>query len=146
VKRWLRSSAAIAIISCGGRDATPRPATGTLLCEPRIAVMGANPAELPDEAALVEALQREVIAQVTDEAFVRRVAVDVGGDEVAIARALSARPVKDSRIVEIDVALPDRLRARRVCDAILDRYTAERRAASHDDVQVLDQCRPPGSR
>lgn len=144
----LVTSVAIAIVGCSGPAPTPPTVTGTLLCQPAVQVLGANP-DLPADDAATAALQREVIVQVTGESFVHRVAVAGRFDEPALARAVSARPVRGSRLVEVGVALPDRGLATRVCDAILDHYVTERGGdrdllgTHHDDVTILDHCGPP---
>jgi hypothetical protein len=149
MRAWFVSSVAFASVGCKAREPSPPPSViGTLLCEPHTPhLLGAN-GTLPDEIEDTKALQREVIARVTSEAFVHRVAIDEGFDEAATARAVSARPIKDSRLVEIGVAIPDRVLATRVCDAILDHYVIERRGGSgdpllmpEDDVILLDHCR-----
>jgi hypothetical protein len=140
---------AIATVGCDGHESpTPPAVTGTLLCQPAMPLLSAD-APLPDAAAATATLQREVVAQVTRAAFLHRVAVDGRFDEAVITRAVSARPVKDSRLVEVGVALPDRALATRVCDAILDHYLVERLGGGdmmvlpRHDVAIGDRCRPP---
>src|SRR5688572_16565701 len=126
----LVSSLMLATIAACNRAAPPPPApppmvTGTLVCEPPMRVLGST-TDLPDTRAASEALAREIVARVHDEMFLNGVADDVHADAGEILHAVTARAVKDSRLVEVGVSLPDRALAMRVCNAILDHVVAER--------------------
>jgi hypothetical protein len=135
------------VAACGGERATPPPppnALGTLICEPQIDVVATGAAD-PDRIEATKALEREVADRVTDDAFLRRVALAEHLDATAVAH-VTARPVKDARLVEVAVALPDPGLALRVCNAVLEHYVDERLgggdplAPARTDVRILDRC------
>jgi hypothetical protein len=126
----------VVFAACGG-SSPPPTAKGTILCEPELRMLDDR---VPDGRAATERLQRSVIAQVSDRAFVQRVAAAEGVDEKGLA--VSAHIVEDSRLVEVDVVLADGARAIRVCDAILDRVFGERIGDGEHDVRVGDRCGP----
>jgi hypothetical protein len=135
----------LGITACGADDARPKPpiaAVGTLVVDPGTPDLMLPSAQLPDPVEADRAAQRDVVSTVTsapflhaiaaDAAFARRLGADPDG---ALATAVSARAVKDSRVVEIAVALADRSLAIDVCNAILVEALRDRR------VELLDGCR-----
>ena len=143
--RW--AALIVIVAACGDTPARPT-VTGTLICQPQTAVLGVNGA-VPDDQATTVALEQQVVEQITSERFLFRVAAEEHVEQATLAHAVTARPVKDSRLVEIGVALPDRAVAQRVCNAILDDYMVarmtgdDRLAAPHEDVRIVDHCAPP---
>jgi hypothetical protein len=134
-----RSIMLLAIAACGGPD--PRPtATGTFLCEPAISQLLTG-APVSDPEVMAKAEEREAIARFHRPDFLRRVAADTQLDAAVIIHAASIRRVKDSRLVEVGVALPDRVLATRVCDSILAHLRFP-----HPDVRIVDECAPVDDR
>lgn len=138
IRRWI---VLLAITGCGNREPRPAPTvTGTVICEPHTYdVLGPHPA--PNLDVAVGAKRREVLAALQRPVFVDRVAARLQLAPIVITRAVSIRQVKDSQLIEVGVALPDRPLATRICDAILARLRWE-----HPGVRIVDGCAPPGDR
>lgn len=123
---------------CGCGESSPEPTvTGTLLCDAHSSLLWGN---ADDPEAAQAALEQLVIEGLHGRSFLRRVADREHVDAAELARSLTVRRRKDSRVIEVGVAFADRALALRVCNAILDTC-----ARSHDftrDVRVIDHCSP----
>lgn len=133
MRTWILS--VFLLLGCGSDEHAPPPphVFGTLIVEANLSlVLG----RIPDEPAETAALQRQAVEHLRDRAFLRRIADDQHLDP-AVMRHVSARAVKDSRLVELGVALDDDALAVRVCNAILDRYPFTGETGT---ISVLDRC------
>jgi len=120
--------------------------TATLICEAEVRALGAG--AVPDGQEATEALQREVARGITEAPLLGRVAAREQIDAGDLSAAVRAREVRDSRLVEIGVALPDVAQATRVCNDLVDLYLAGRMKGvlRPADVRVSDRCAAAGAR